>query len=132
MLEYCFRICGHRNILSTHRRTVEFTKDSELTKEGDCILGVRADFELEQLQRFLNCSRVSITISTGNASDTITAIPNRKFSSGHELVIRMGEFNSERTFAVRADKAASSLNRALVAALKSGRAGTVTISEISV
>lgn len=129
MLKYSFRICGHRNILSTHRRTVEFTKDAELTKEGDCILGVRADFELEQLQRFLNCSRVSITIATGNVFDTIIAIPNKKFSSSHELVIRIGEFDSERTFAVRADKASSNLSRALVASLKSGSTGTVTISE---
>ncbi len=130
MSDYSFSIHGHRNILSTHKKTVEFTKDSELTKEGDCILGVKADFEVKQLQRFLVCSKVKITIEVDDAKDAITAIPNRKFSSSHEMVIRLGEFDSERTFAVRADKAASDLSRALVAALRNGKTATVTISEI--
>lgn len=129
-LEYSFRIHGHTNILSTHKKTIEFTKDSGLTREGDCILGVNADFELEQLQRFLNCKKVRIKVAVGSISDAVTAIPNKKFGSNREMVIRLGGFESERTFAVRADKAANILNRALVAALRRGREGTVTISEI--
>ncbi len=129
MSDYSFRIHGHRNILSTHRKTVEFTKDSELTKNGDCILGVNADFELKNLRGFLSCGMARITVVVDGISDTITAVPNRKFSSNHELVIRIGEFDSERTFAVRADKAACSLDRRLVDALKKGMEGTVTISE---
>ncbi len=129
MPAYSFSIRGHRNVLSTHRKTVEFTKDSELTREGDCILGVNADFELEKLQAFLGCSRVRITVTTNGAIDTITASPNKKFNSSHEMVIRIGEFDSERTFAVRADKAACHLDRALVAALRQGSTATVTVSE---
>ena len=130
MLEYSFIIHGHKNILSAHKKTIEFTKDSELTKNGDCIIGVNANFELKQLQRFLGCERVRITVTVDRISDTITAVPNKKFSGSHEMVMRLGEFDSERTFAVRADKAASDLSRALVAALRSGKDGTVTISEV--
>lgn len=130
MPDYSFSINGHKNVLSTHKKTIEFTKDSELTKNGDCILGVNADFELKQIQGLLGCERVRITIEVDSVSDTITAVPNKKFGSNHEMVIRIGEFDSERTFAVRADKAASDLNRALVAALKSGGKGKVTISVV--
>ncbi len=130
MPDYSFGIHGHRNVLSTHKKTMEFTKDSELTKNGDCILGVSADFELKKLKSFLGCERVRITIAVDSISDTITAVPNKKFSSSQEMVMRIGEFDSERTFAVRADKAASDLNRALVAALRSGGKGKVTISGI--
>lgn len=127
-MEYSFTIHGHENILATHSRTVEFTKDDGLTKNGDCILGVKADFELEELKKFLGCKRVTITITVANLSETITATPNPKFSSNHELVIRLGEFDSERTFAVRADRAASWFDRQLVYALKTGNMGKVLIS----
>ncbi len=130
MSDYSFRIQGHKNILSAHKRTIEFTKDSELTKDGDCILGVNADFELERLQMFLGLERVRITVAADSISETITAVPNKRFNSSRELVVRIGEFDSERTFAVRADKAASDLSRTLVDALKSGSTGKVTISGI--
>ncbi len=130
MSDYSFRIQGNKNILSTHEKTIEFTKDAELTKNGDCILGVNADFELSQLQRFLSCEKVRITIAVDSVYDTVTAVPNKKFSSSREMVIRLSEFDSERTFAVLADKAACSLNRSLIAALQSGREGKVTISKI--
>ena len=31
---------GHENILSLHKKTIEITKDSQLTVNGDCIIGV--------------------------------------------------------------------------------------------
>ena len=31
---------GHKNILSLHKKTIEITKDSQLTVNGDCIIGV--------------------------------------------------------------------------------------------
>ena len=34
---------GHKNVLSLHARTIEVTKDSNLTKNGDCIIGVSAN-----------------------------------------------------------------------------------------
>ena len=43
---------GHKNILSLHEKTIEITKDSELTTNGDCIVGVGAD---------ISCIAVSYT-----------------------------------------------------------------------
>jgi len=34
---------GHKNILSLHKKTIEITKESELTINGDCIIGTSAD-----------------------------------------------------------------------------------------
>ncbi len=129
-MEYSFTIKGHENVLATHNRTVEFTKDAGLTKNGDCILGVSADFSLEQLKKFLNMQRVSITIEIGSTRDVITAVPNKKFSSDHEMVIRMGEFDSDRTFAMRADKSSLELKRDLVAWLKAGKPAIVTVADL--
>ena len=33
---------GHKNILSLHEKTIEITKDSELSLSGDCIIGTNS------------------------------------------------------------------------------------------
>jgi len=33
---------GHGNIRSLHQKTIEITRDSDLTPRGDCIVGVNA------------------------------------------------------------------------------------------
>ena len=34
---------GHEKILATNKTTFEITKDAHLTKQGDCIIAVRAN-----------------------------------------------------------------------------------------
>jgi uncharacterized protein len=127
---YSFTAHGHPNIRGTHRSTLEFTKDATLTESGDCIIGVNAAFELSKLRQLLNYLKVAITIEAAGITETITAVPNKAFGSIHELVIRVGEFSSERTFATRADKSAAMLNRDLIKALQKGATATVTIFTI--
>jgi hypothetical protein len=107
---------GHANILATHRTTLEITEDAELTKKGTCIIGMRA--KLPDLRDFLQQDRVTITITAGAYSETLSAKPNREYTGGHEFVVRMGEYSSPRTFAVHSDKAAIHLDRRLVALLR--------------
>ena len=40
---------GHKNILSLHQKTLEITKDDELTSNGDCIVGVSANISCVDL-----------------------------------------------------------------------------------
>lgn len=127
-MDYSFEIHGHENILATHRSTIEFTKDSHLTRNGDCIVGVRAGFSLVGLQKFLALKRVKITIKAGGFTDSFTAIPNKSFGSSHEMVMRIGEFASERTFAVRAEKAARNIDRKVIAFLAGGGRAEVIVS----
>ncbi|HLF54183.1 MAG TPA: DUF371 domain-containing protein [Candidatus Nanoarchaeia archaeon] len=125
-----FRAFGHPNIKATHKNTIEFTKDEYLTPEGDCIVGIRADFDAEKLTAFAKKYKfVKITIKTGGIAETITAKTNPEFNDEKELVIRLGEHSSPRTFAVRADKAAKHLNRELIKALQMGSPLEIQILE---
>ena len=142
-MRYSFACYGHENITAKHKTTLEFTKDHELSLEGDCIVGVKADFSLDSLKNFINktknqCEnkRISITIKTIKKDknnnnkiknddklkkmieEKITAEINPEFNSDNEIVIRKTNFLSERTFAIRADKSASELNRNLIDFLK--------------
>jgi len=125
-----FRAWGHPNIKATHKNTIEFTKEEYLTPEGDCVIGVKADFDTKKLQDFAKKHKFAkITIKTGGLSETIVAKTNPEFNDDKELVIRLGEYASKRTFAIRADKAAKHLNRELIRALQMGSPMEIDISE---
>ncbi len=129
MIRFCVR--GHINLLSTHKNTIEFTKDTDLSMEGDCIVGVQADFDALLLKEFIRkASGIKITIRIAGLSDEITAIANKEFDDEHEMVIRKSDFISNRTFAIRADKAAIDLDRRLIEKLKNpGTIAEVIIDE---
>jgi len=116
-----FNAKGHENILGTHKRTFEFTKDDELTVDGDCILGVKADFDINAIKAFVKGkkgSKVTVTIRAAGHAEAVHAELNKGFCDARELVVRKSDFGSERTFAVKADKACSDIKRELVNALK--------------
>ena len=137
-MRYSFACCGHENITANHRTTLEFTKDHELSLEGDCIVGVKADFSFDSLKKFINKTpnqhkKITITIKTIKNNNNkiknedkikkvieekIIAEINPGFNSNKEIVIRKTNFLSERTFAIKADKSSSELNRNLIDFLK--------------
>ena len=122
-MKYTFTAYGHPNILATHKITLEITKDSELTKNGDCIVAVRADFSMRELQRVIdNCGdggKISLLIECAGMKEELTAVVNKDFSSDHDIVLRRGSFLSERTLGIQADRAAADMGRKLVEKLKS-------------
>ena len=120
---YKFIAHGHPNILATHKTTLEFTKDDEVSLRGDCIVGVKADFDLTELKNFIKKSKnkkITIKIETKDKKlqERLTAQLNPEFSDDKELVIRKTNFISRRTFAIGSDKAAFDLNRGLIGFLK--------------
>lgn len=124
-MQYKFHAYSHPNILATHKTTLEFTKDKEVSLKGDCIVGVNANFDLSKIKEFIKNAKnnkISITIETiskiTKIKETILAEINPYFNSDKELVIRKTDFISERTFAIGADKAAFELERGLVGFLK--------------
>ena len=127
-----FNITGHKNILGTHKNTIEFTKDSDLSLKGDCIIGVRADYDLDSLKTLVkNNSELKIIIKVDNLIEEIKAVSNPNFNDEHEIVIRKTDFVSGRTLAVKADKAVIDLDRSLLKKLKNPDAiGKVEITEI--
>jgi uncharacterized protein len=118
--------CGHPNVLATHHATVEFTKDSHLTRNGDCVLVVSIDQGLADLSAQFKAAlcapnaKLKIIIEAGGVSDEILAEGSQHLSLSHptEMVIRKSDFASDRTLAVHSDKAAKDLSRQLVEKLK--------------
>ena len=127
-MDYRFSAFGHPNILGTHKTTLEFTKDKELTLKGDCIVGIKADFELNKLEEFIkksNNKEITITIEAISKNKKYQEIKERicgelnpHFNSNREFVIRKTDFVSERTFAIKSNKAAFDLKRSLINYLK--------------
>ncbi|MBI2649855.1 DUF371 domain-containing protein [Candidatus Woesearchaeota archaeon] len=127
-MKYQFNAYGHPNILGTHKTTFEFTKDENVSLRGDCIVGIKADFELGKLKEFIrksiknNNKKISIIIKTLSKSitikETVFATINPDFNDDKEFVIRKTDFASERTFAIKANKAAFELNRDLTGFLR--------------
>lgn len=111
-----FNIFGHKNTLSTHKNTVEFTKDIDLTKNGDCILGVNSDFVIDK--GILKFKKIKIIIICDNIKDTIICDVNPDFNNKHEIVIRKSGFLSDRTLGIYSDKAAIDIDRRIVDKLK--------------
>ncbi|MBS3125915.1 DUF371 domain-containing protein [Candidatus Woesearchaeota archaeon] len=113
-----FTAYGHPNILATHPTTIEFTKDKELSSEGDCIIGVKADFLLKDIKKIVAKEQIKITVKVDKFKEEISAQTNRLFNHDTELVIRKSDFLSDRTLGIKADKAAVDLARRLVEKLK--------------
>ena len=68
-MEYSFTCYGHENVTCKHKTTLEFTKDSELSLNGDCIVGIGADFQINEIKEFirnLKSKKITITIETIN------------------------------------------------------------------
>ncbi len=126
-MKYEFSAKGHPNITAAHKTTLEFTKDTELTKKGDCIIGVDSDFELSQLKNFFGSEKVKVTIFAAGIKEELTASPNRSFCSNHELVIRKTGFCSSRTFAINSNKASRELNRKMVESIAAGSPVTILV-----
>lgn len=113
---------GHMNILSLHSRTIEITKDSNLTKKGDCILGVSANKACNDLNSTLKerlktsgtFVKISIVVDpfvfelSGYGSNTL------EVSHGHDIVLRKSKYVDSRTLAVSCDKSAFDIPRNLV------------------
>ncbi len=101
-----FTAYGHPNITSTHPKTLEFTRDDELTVKGDCIIGVKADYRLGEMEQVLKKERLRMTIKVGDKMVVVLGKVNKGFNADKEMVLRRTEFLSERTLAIKTDKAA--------------------------
>lgn len=118
--------CGHENIRATHRTTFEITKESTLTKRGDCIIAVGATKGATDLPlSFKEAARsegaqVTITIEAGEVKEMVRArgSPRLLFIHPTDLVVRKSNYVCGRTLAIRADKAASDLSRKLIEKIK--------------
>lgn len=117
---------GHQNVLATHPTTLMITKDKELSKQGDCIIAVGADKAVSDLSETFKeklrdpKSKLMVLIEVDGSTQQIKAFGSEKLDFGNDvdMVVRKSDFTSDRTLAIRADRAALDLPREFVEKLK--------------
>ena len=128
---------GHENIRSNHQKTIEITKESHLTPQGDCIIGVNAssscaDLPLELKNQLKNPeSKIKFSIRVADKEFVLEGKghPELILSHTEDIVIRKSDFICPRTLAIKCDKASDLLPREMVTLLQDPKTkGIFTIS----
>ncbi|WP_371504917.1 DUF371 domain-containing protein [Nitrosopumilus adriaticus] len=128
---------GHENIRSNHQKTIEITKESHLTPQGDCIIGVNAssscaDLPLELKNQLKNPeSKIKFFIRVADKEFVLEGKghPELILSHTEDIVIRKSDFICPRTLAIKCDKASDLLPRDMVTLLQDPKTkGIFTIS----
>ena len=117
---------GHKNIRSLHQKTIEITTDSNLTLNGDCIIGVNADYACndipEKMKKLLRSSKTNIlfTIKVKDFSFKVKGKGHDELilTHPHDIVIRKSSFVCPRTLAINCNKASDSIPRKIIKLLQ--------------
>jgi hypothetical protein len=125
-LKFEIEFSGHENIRSNHQKTIEITKESHLTPQGDCIVGVNATSSCADLPDDLKNklkdpnTKVTFSISVGNYEFLINGMghPDLILTHSDDIVIRKSNFICSRTLAVKCNKASDMLPREMVSLLR--------------
>ncbi len=117
---------GHENICATHPTTLEITKDECLTIRGDCVIGVGADKSPAELSEDFRVAlrqdgaKLAMSIEVDGNFLRIHATGSKRLSLNHkrDLVLRKSDFIDDRTIAIKADKSAADIPRAIISRLR--------------
>ena len=129
---------GHKNILSLHKKTIEITKDSQLTVNGDCIIGIGSNLACIDLpenfkKKIQNpTSEIKFSIVTDEHSFTIHGMGSKKLTLKHsnDIVLRKSAFTCSRTIAIKCDKASDDIPRKMVKKLQNPKTTGKLVIEI--
>jgi hypothetical protein len=118
---------GHPNVIARHLTTFEVTRDSWLTRRGDCVIAVLASKGLSELSSRFKAlcrndeARITVEFRAGRIVDSVEGRGSRMLPLNHprEMVARKSAHISDRTLMIQADRAACDIRRDLIAALKS-------------
>ena len=136
-MKFEIEFSGHENIRSTHQKTIEITKESHLTPQGDCIVGVNSTSSCADLPDDLKNklktpeSQVTFSIKVGEHEFVLEGKghPDLILTHSEDIVIRKSDFICPRTLAVKCDKASDVIPREIISLLQDPKMkGTFTIS----
>ncbi|MBT8242539.1 MAG: DUF371 domain-containing protein [Nitrosopumilus sp.] len=136
-MKFEIEFSGHENIRSNHQKTIEITKESHLTPQGDCIVGVNANYGCADLPEDLKNklknpnSNVTFSINVDNQEFTVKGKghPDLQLTHNDDIVLRKSNFICPRTLAVNCDKASDMLPRSMVMLLQNPKTiGKFTIT----
>ncbi|MEZ0290769.1 MAG: DUF371 domain-containing protein [Sulfolobales archaeon] len=135
ILSESFRARGHENIRATHRKTLEITREEEVSPRGDCIIAVAseksvADLSPEIKGRIRERWFIALVIEIEGIFDYTIGVgdPSLSLRDPLRMIVRKSDYTDHKTLIIRASKAAIDIDRALVERLRSrSTIATITI-----
>ncbi len=129
MRRVLFNAYGHQNVIGEHKTTVELTSEDFLTHRGTCIVGVRADMTLNELDieikrlALLTTTKIVLKMIVDGVVEEVTGTGGAglTYSDTTSMVTRTSAYVCGRTLMINADKAASDLSRDFVEKLKDNK-----------
>ncbi len=127
---------GHKNVQSFHARTIEITRDKQLSLRGDCIIGVNANKSCKDLSFNIkekikkNDSIIKIELIVEPYSFIISGNGNERLSllNVHDIVLRKSKFICDRTLAINCNYSSLDIPRKIIDLLKnSAKSGIMKI-----
>jgi hypothetical protein len=116
---------GNKLIKATHKSTLEITKDNFLTKRGDCIIGINANYSVKDLpedlkDHLLNEGKIKIVIKVDDLIDDIIAYGSKNLllTNDRSIVIRKSNYIDDRTLAINSNKSAIDIDRKIIEELR--------------
>ncbi|MFX1303309.1 MAG: DUF371 domain-containing protein [Promethearchaeota archaeon] len=129
---------GHENIFGIHSTTIEVTKDKNLTKKGNCIIGVNAtkacfDLSPKLKKNIKNGNKIKITLKIDDLQDSFYGFGSKelKLLDKDDIVFRKSNYICDRTILINCTKTSSELSRELIEKLKNPRNKLSIIFELN-
>lgn len=130
---------GHANVRANHTRTIEITTEPDLTLQGDCIIGVGAEFGCKKIPDDLkeklrrSDAQVTITILVNDEKFEIVGKGHEelKLENPHDIVIRKSNFLCPRTLAIGCDKASDDMPREMIKKLQDPKTKGLFVIEVT-
>jgi len=129
---------GHPLIQCTHTTTIELTKDTYLTKNGTCILGIdtsKACYDLNPLlkKKITRGEKINVVIKAGNNTDSFYGYGNKNLTmlNKKDMVFRKSDFICDRTILIKCSKSSSELNRNIIKKLTNSKERFSIIFEVN-
>ena len=108
---------GHANVTGTHDKTLELTRDADISRRATCVLGVSSTHDDLALLRLRG--RVNVALECEGVRDEFKATISPFFLGDSSLVFRRAGGLRGRTVAYDASKTAATVDRDLVGRLGS-------------
>ena len=135
-MQFIIEFTGHENITSLHTKTIEITKESRLTRNGDCIVGVNASCGCKEIPQDMKKklqdpkTSVKFSINVDNYCFQVRGRGHKDLILSHpdDIVLRKSTFVCPRTLAVKCDKASDSIPAEMIRLLQNPKTrGTLEI-----
>ncbi len=117
---------GHPNVQSLHARTIEITKDKDLTLNGDCIIGINANKACKDLNPEIKKrirkkdSVIEIGLIVEPYSFIIKGFGDNRLllTNEDDIVLRKSKFICDRTLSINCNFSSLEIPREIINSLR--------------